>query len=198
MNRKMKRMKAKWKKIFLVAGLFMSHAALAEEEKSPSRWKVEMRADQQESFGYDVNVGYRLPQFNVPGSGLLFMIPGFHFDMGMGERVFANSTATQSDSRTARSWNFGFSSKFPVNEGLYLGQKARVVNLRLPDKSSQKYLRYLETSFGVGFGADQGTFVEVGTNLRFMDQLDKSISIGNSVIQQKTMLYPSMSIGYRL
>lgn len=193
-----KRLKTKWKKIFLIAALSMSHAALASEEKKPSHWKVDVRADQQESIGYDLNVGYRLPQFNVPGSGMLFMVPGFYFDMGVGERAFARNTATHSDNRTARSWNFGFSTKLPVSEGLYLDQKARVVNLRLPDTSSQKHLRYLETSLGVGFGNAHGTFVEVGTNLRFMNKLDKPITVGSTVIQQTTMLYPSMSVGYRL
>lgn len=202
MDRGLEGMMIHWRKIFAVIFFGLSPAALAAEQEEFSRWSVDVQGDQQESIGYDVNLGYR-PAKDIPAlNNLLFfkLVPGFYLNLGVGERVFAQNMATRIDSRTARSWNHGISMKLPLNETFYLHHRFRTVSLRLPNSASQKYLNYEELSYGFGLGSAQGGFMEFGTNIRLIDKanFEKPITVGNTIIQQQAMIYPSLSVGYRL
>lgn len=189
-------MSRRFRNTFIMLGVLIASTSLAEESK-PTNWNLEIRSDQQESIGYQAHVGYRLPVWEnsvMP----LFNLPGLFLDLGVGERNFADSTATSIDSVKASSWSVGALLKAPVSESMYLSQRTSVVHLKLPKKASAKKLDYLEVGFGIGAGAAEGAFVEIGANLRVIDKLDKLVAVGSNTIHQTAMLYPSMAIGYRM
>lgn len=184
--------------VFMIGLLLCGNLALAsenQEDKVAGSWSFTVRADQQESFGYDASVGIPLPA--VDSTVLPFLkYPGSFFSLGAGERLFTDSTG--SSTIHASSWHAGLGSRFPVSEHLFLSSLVRRVQVKLPEKSSKKTLDYLETGFGLGVGSVKGMMLELGTTVRYITKMDKPVQVGNAVIQDKLSLYPTLSLGFQL
>lgn len=184
--------------ILFLSCVLPSVSLLAQEEVSrPAQWKSDLTADQQESFGYDASIGYRLPVFDSAAMPL-FKIPGVYAKVGAGERFFSSSNPSLVETEKATSWHYGLDVRVPLNESLFVSSMTRRVHLRLPKGASARSAQYLESGLGVGIGSAKGMSIEVGQAVRYAESLDTPIQVGGDRIDQRMRLYPTLRVGYQL